>query len=433
MSMLPIRRSPSIVTICVAACFMLAAVVSRQAFAARTFDAIRDGIESLVHTVRPDFYPEVGELARKRSQLSYGFLSEYFRELARRKGGEYAFEVLKRISAPPGVDFHLLGHAVGDELYKQKGIAGMASCTSDFRNACSHSIVVGFLYDHGEKAFPEIAAACQRAPGGSNAYNLCFHGLGHGVLAFKDYDFAAAVALCRQLPQVSPSGTERRECIGGVTMELVGGGFHDRTAWLRAQKRFYRRDDPRAPCDGPWVDSEYRSICYAYLTPHLMEAAGAHPPVRTPEQFAKAFRFCEPIAVSARRDRDACFGGFGKEFVVIAHHFDIRTVESMPNDELSEIADWCGLARPQDGQDACIRVAIQSLYWGGENKPDAAIRLCALMSAHQRSICFSHLIDAALRFKKDSPQALDAFCRALPKGPGDSCGERARRASVTAG
>ena len=76
-------------------------------------------------------------------------LETRFQDLAKEKGGAYAYEVLKRAPLPPNTDLHLLGHAVGDVLYAQVGIDGIALCTQDFRNACSHSIVIGALNEFG--------------------------------------------------------------------------------------------------------------------------------------------------------------------------------------------------------------------------------------------------------------------------------------------
>src|SRR6185369_5825096 len=57
---------------------------------------------------------------------SFQELSDRFAALANKKGAVYAYEVLREAPLPPGTDLHLLGHTVGDILYKQKGVAGIA-------------------------------------------------------------------------------------------------------------------------------------------------------------------------------------------------------------------------------------------------------------------------------------------------------------------
>ena len=90
-------------------------------------------------------YAEIEEIRAK--QLSpFQELSSYFQDVAVKKGAGYAYDVLKRVSLPSNIDMHLMGHVVGDILYSQQGLAGMNACTHDFRNACSHTIVVGLFF-----------------------------------------------------------------------------------------------------------------------------------------------------------------------------------------------------------------------------------------------------------------------------------------------
>ncbi len=150
-------------------------------------------------------------------------LSDRFQNLAKEKGALYAYEVLRRAVLPPGTYVHLLGHTVGDELYKQKGVSGIADCTQEFRNACSHTIVIGALNEFGsEKALSLIHEACKKAPGGSGAYTMCHHGLGHGVFAYYGYDLTKTDAFCKKTGTAAYHNREYVECMGGAIMELMG-------------------------------------------------------------------------------------------------------------------------------------------------------------------------------------------------------------------
>src|SRR5260221_11164644 len=108
-------------------------------------------------------YPEIENLADKKT---FPELSAFFAQLARKKGAVYAYKVLNTALLPPNTDLHLLGHVVGDVLFRQEGLKGIQKCTQDFRNACSHSIVVGLFLQDGEKALSQIADVCRKAPGG---------------------------------------------------------------------------------------------------------------------------------------------------------------------------------------------------------------------------------------------------------------------------
>lgn len=359
-------------------------------------------------------YPELAAL--RSENLSFGELSAFFTKLADAQGAVYAFDALGEAPLLPNIDVHLLAHHIGDVLYRQQGLAGIRACTQDFRNACSHTIVIGLFGERGEAALAEIADACRAAPGGSGAYTMCFHGLGHGVLAYTGYDLARTIELCRKTGTPAYRDREYVECVGGVVMELLGGGGHDRERWFAARSRYLSRADPLTPCSSALMPAEVRPQCYTYLTPRLFEAAGADLGSPKPKDFAAAFRLCDAIPNSgaSRADRDACFGGFGKEFVVLAPGRDIRRVERMGDAELARIAEWCLLADDREGAAACLSNALQSIYWGGENDRDAAIRFCAVIgNADQRSACFRELIGAVGYFISDYAYRR-AFCAEIP-------------------
>src|SRR3989344_6028548 len=71
-------------------------------------------------------YSEAARIGKQAK--NFDELAERFHVLARDKGALYAFEVLRRAELPQDTDIHLLGHAIGDELYIQNGVAGMADC-----------------------------------------------------------------------------------------------------------------------------------------------------------------------------------------------------------------------------------------------------------------------------------------------------------------
>lgn len=339
---------------------------------------------------------------------SFEELEDRFEELAREKGGAYAFEVLRRAPLPENTDLHLLGHAVGDILYTEEGVSGIALCTQDFRNACSHSIVVGALNEFGEAALPKIREACHKAPGGPGAYTMCYHGLGHGVFAYYGYDLAPTIALCEKTGTSEYQNREAIECIGGAIMELTGGGGHDREAWEKARKKYLT--SPLAPCRSSVMPPAARAQCLMYLTPEIWKHAGIDMGQPDPALFAKAFSYCEAIPRGETSERESCFGGFGKEFVPIAGGRDIRRVDALSDEQYVRAASWCHAAASGDGVAACIGSAVDSIFWGGENDPDAAFRFCAL-SREPR--CYHSLAKNISRYTMGEKR--DALCGRLAR------------------
>lgn len=368
-----------------------------------------------VNTARTVVYPEIEYL--KDKNFNFVELSKFFSKLAQDKGGEYAYKALAYATAKSlilNVDTHLLGHVVGDELYKQQGLEGMKYCTDDLRNACSHSIVVGGLLAEGIEAITKMVGICHEAPGGRDAYRMCVHGLGHGVLAYTEYDMRQAVELCKPVAiSQDYSNMEFVECVGGITMEMMAG-INDKEAWEKQKVNYFKSDDPLTPCNMGFVPENATRICYLFLTPHLLEAAGASPWIHAqPIHIKKAAVFCQKIPPAELRNRQACFTGFGKEFAVLVNEQNVQSIENMSNEKLLKIYEWCSLL-PQEGLNYCLESALQSLFWGGENDRNVAVRFCALMpNRANQAFCFENLIEAVDYYIFDKAYRKE-FCSEIP-------------------
>jgi hypothetical protein len=341
--------------------------------------------------------------------------SKFFEDTANNKGATYAFELMRVAPLPFGLDMHLLGHVVGDILYEQEGIDGMKVCTHDFRNACSHTIVIGALLEFGEGAFDDIRQACYDAPGGKGAYTMCFHGLGHGVLAYNDYDFPKTIEMCKQFSSEKYNGREGVECFGGGVMEIIGGGGHNKELWEEKRPEYLNPADPFAFCQEDYLPDEYRTMCYNYMTPYAFEALGADMGYPDPEIYSQTFDFCSKISMSEPQLRDACYGGLGKEFIGIATGRNFVPGVEPNKEQLQLMLDWCYLADEADGKAYCVASTVGSLYWGGEKPYQTALKYCLLINnPSEQSQCVSRLIDNVRTYIDDQAYRED-FCLALPK------------------
>jgi hypothetical protein len=358
-------------------------------------------------------YPEIQQL--EATSYDFGQLSRFFTKMAEKKGAVYAFEVLKNAPIPPNTDMHLLGHVVGDILYKQKGIEGISYCTQDFRNACSHSIVVGYFLAYGEEGLSKIAETCREAPGGSGAYTMCFHGLGHGILAAVDYDLVRTVSLCGKTGTPVYGYREGSECVGGAIMEMISGGFHNKDLWKKQSEIYLSPTDPLLPCTADYITGDMRRMCLEYITPHLVTAAGGSLNDGIPDDdvLRVSFSYCDRLTHEI--ERRACYEGFGKEFVVLVHNRDIRTIDAMSNQEMRRIVELCAFAGNKKGQIDCLTHALDSLFWGGENDPQASVRFCSILDSKDiQDACFTHLIEVMKYFTKDQNQR-EIFCQKVPE------------------
>ena len=345
-------------------------------------------------------------------------ITNHFVTLSEEKGAVYAFEILKRAELPPNIDIHLLGHAVGDELYKQEGFDGMQYCTPDFRNACSHTIVIGALLENGMSVFDDVNKVCQKAPGGPGAYTMCFHGFGHGVLAFVEYEFPEAIKLCAKVGTAEYQNNEYHQCVGGAVMEMFQG-VHDVEVWSEKKDLYLNSENPLQLCQADYMPDEAKYFCYTYITPFIFEASGAVDGNPTPAMYEKAFSYC--TSVEEDEFRRVCYAGLGKEFVVLAQDRDIRIMDQMTDLQLKKVITWCQLAGTSEGAEACLLEVQNSLYWGGENEYQISIRYCSLMpNAQLESACFNSMFNNVRSYEEDD-RVREEICEVVPKKFNNMC------------
>jgi hypothetical protein len=367
-------------------------------------------------------FPEIADLQNKQN-VSFEELQSYFQNVAKNKGARYAFNLLKVAPLAPNTDLHLLGHAVGDILYKQEGLNGITACTNDFRNACSHAIVIGLFFDKGDGALADIADACRKAPGGNGAYTMCFHGLGHGILAYEGYDMQKTAAMCQKTGTAQFGFREGTECIGGSVMEIIEGGGHDHETWAKQRLIYLDPKHPLSLCQSDFIPQSSRFMCYEYLTPYLFEAAGGDFNSPNPAIFPKAFAFCNAVPLADTADRNSCFGGFGKEFDGIVQSKDIRltSINNISDDRLKQVYNWCAMAQNKAGTTVCMNDALNSLYWGGENDPNVSVRYCNQVSdSGDRHACFVNLVGNVSSYTPDT-QKRKNICAQFPVEEADMC------------
>jgi len=368
-------------------------------------------------------YQEVEEIAHLGGDFKE--LKNYFTNLSENKGAAYGYEVLRKATLPPDTDLHLLGHVVGEILYKERGIDGIQICTQEFRNACSHAIVTGAFYEFGEEALPKIESACQKAPGGLGAYGMCFHGLGHGILTYLSYDVVRAIEFCKKTGTGAHFNEEYKQCASGTIMEIVGGGDHDKELWSIERMKYLSTTDPLAPCNASWMPLEVRPMCYSYLTPNLFTFGGGNLGNLSEKNYRQAFSFCERIPQNEPQSRASCFGGIGKELPTIVMARDIRAIDQIPAPKLATVHEWCELGETTEAVGGCIRSVVQSLIWGGENDPYAAGVFCSLTpGGTSHEACIDELMNAASFYLTPDNPKRDRVCEPLSGEDATTCSSR---------
>jgi hypothetical protein len=200
------------------------------------------------------------------------------------------------------------------------------------------------------------------------------------------------------------------ECIGGAVMEMVQGA-HDADTWSRKVSSYLSIDDPFTPCVDDYIPQSLRAACLLSLTQRFFGAAGVSEDIPEPETYPEAMSVC--TMAQTKEDRIACYGGFGKEFVFYSTQFDGGDVSRLSRAALVNIRDWCGYARNPEGVQKCLSVALDTLFWAGQNDTRVALEFCTVVQDSNRALCYAGLIEN-IRYFLDKKEILNSVCSALP-------------------
>ncbi len=350
------------------------------------------------------------------SNPSFPELSLYLGNVADTRGAVVALNVLIYGVLPSSIDTHLMGHFVARKLYKEQGIEGLTHCTSDLGYACAHALVVESLFERGVDVFSDINNICANVQG-DGGYMMCFHGFGHGVLAYTEFKLKEAIELCEFVGTEAYDNQEIDECLGGVIMEMRDG-MHDPTLWEQNGKKYLDATDPLALCSSAYLPEKYRYMCYIYITPFIFDSIGAAD-LPTLEEYEKAIATCDTI--QEPEFRNACFGGFGKEFVSFRYGRDVRQIANATYDDLEYMKDACYFAKVADGIQSCITNTIYSLYRTGQYHYSIAGNFCTHVEEEQKQGCINTFTDVVLNTETKNANHKNEVCAFLEATFGETC------------
>jgi plastocyanin len=223
-----------------------------------------------------------------------------------------------------------------------------------------------FLNEKGTQNLAEnITAVCDEFKTQFGNFE-CLHGVGHGVLAYLDYDLPAAILECKKLKDVF----SQRSCYGGMFMEniLTGQGLgastrDHATTWVN-------QTDPYFPCNKIDADQNVQEECYLIQTSWMLTIDNY--------DFDKVRDACE----KAPKDyRSICFKSFGRD----ASGHTLRNPQ--------KIIEICNkVPRQKDYYEQCAVGAVNVIidFWGPDLKNQAS-ELCALFDEPAKTTCFSTL------------------------------------------
>jgi len=163
------------------------------------------------------------------------------------------------------IDGHHIVHHLGHLTASNFGFSpqALALCTYDYNYGCIHGYFQHAL--HIKDVEPEDASSlCNelikdpKATVKDKAY--CFHGLGHGVMMFNEYNLLKSILFCDELD----SDLAQNGCYQGVFMENLNNATQN-DGWKQSGFSF---SEPLAPCS--LLAPKYHHQCFIHQGGWLM-------------------------------------------------------------------------------------------------------------------------------------------------------------------
>ncbi len=269
------------------------------------------------------------------------------------------------------VDCHQRVHKVGRFNYELRGNAAFKVLDSECMSGYTHGVTEAFFHKNGtENLSKSLELICDGKLTGFYAHQ-CYHGVGHGLMAFSDYDLPAALKDCDKLPQIA---TSKESCYSGAFMENVVGAISVEKAKSQPDSDFHTsswlNDDPLFPCNSIAVNERYKNACYTFQTSRMVQVVGF--------DFAKVTAAC--LKAEAQYQY-TCFSSMG------------RDVSSSNRNDYAAIEIACHHTNDANLNLSCINGASQDKFWH-ESQQDDALGMCkAMQRPEAKENCYRTLSD----------------------------------------
>jgi len=257
-------------------------------------------------------------------------------------------------------DCHQAAHDTGNFAYEIHGAKSFQLCSAECHSGCYHGAAENYFREQGTANLVEDLKIICGSELNPFLSHQCIHGIGHGLMAWADYDIFEALENCDLLP----GGYE--SCYTGVYMENIIGGL------AQEQGHFtkYLSDDPHFPCTV--VEEKYKSSCYYYQTSRMIQLFYG--------DFSKVAAACEEIA---SEHQASCFLSMGRDIG--------GTFRGNPKGAIAT----CDNAAEGNPRTWCLSGAVQDSFWDASGQ-DTALRFCTLLTQkEEKDVCYNTIFSRA--------------------------------------
>ena len=298
---------------------------------------------------------------------------------------------MSRLGQARGIDCHDRAHEMGRRAYELLGGESFKNCGIECHSGCRHGATEAFFAEHGTADLVgSMEILCGDEAGNQFHMHQCIHGIGHGLMAWYDYELHEALKACDMIAH----SFHQDSCYSGVFMENIVGSISRRGERASSGHHTeYLSDDPHYPCNA--IAERYQAMCYWLQTDRMLDLFDDVDAVGV-----ACAEVPEPLQFS-------CFFSMGR---TISGHFVLDPVKSY---------EVCTRVAHTAGGNWCLEGALSNLMWD-VTQADGAVAFCALaLGTLFEEVCYRNLI---VRGAEVVPSGgMHDFCGLLPERYRDSC------------
>lgn len=313
--------------------------------------------------------------------------AQFLKKTLKEVGPSQVVEKLAILMPQRNLICHDRAHEIGRFSYEIFGAEAFKLCSSQCHSGCYHGAAEAFFKDKGTANLQQnLSLICSNE---ANRFfsHQCIHGVGHGLMAWSNYELYDALNICDGL-----EGTKTQtSCYTGVFMENIVGGLSVENAQVNfSPGRHYTKyltSDPHYPCSA--VPEKYKGSCYFLQTSRMIQLYHG--------DFQKVAQSCSTAPTQYQKD---CFQSMGRD-VGGSSKYNVKLAISK-----------CQYAPVGLMRQECLSGAVQDTFWDPTGK-DEAISFCALLTDRgENNRCFQTIAARASEVLAGSN--LKAFCQKIP-------------------
>lgn len=280
---------------------------------------------------------------------------------------------------------HNAAHDAGRFGYELKGGTAFQKCSAECHSGCYHGATEAYFRDSGTaNLIDDLNFLCQYTPSAFYDHQ-CVHGIGHGIMAWADYEILEALETCDRLPRLQQS------CHSGVFMENIIGGLADTEGHFTE----YLSDDPHFPCN--ILPEQYVGACYFYQTSRMVQLFKG--------DFEKVADACEEID---EQYQHLCFASMGRDVGGVHRGNPAMAIAA------------CNVVQNQANKESCLSGAVQDTFWETSGQ-DAAQTFCRMLTTQsEKQSCYNTIFSRATQVLSSGAEQ-KRFCDGVEESFEDEC------------